>query len=205
MNALPIPLGMVGAPVTSHIENTELRHRVRVLPGDARTVSGPLDTLMTVLGSCISACIRNPHNGFGGMNHFMLPESDTGEWNGVNAAMRYGNYAMEALINAVLKSGCARKDLEIKIFGGANLGFRSSSVGTKNVDFVLDYLKAENLEIAAWDLGGNCGRRVFYRPSTGRVRLLHLKSQTIETVAKEERKYAKALKQEPVSGSVELF
>ena len=99
------------------IENVDLKNRVRVLPGETRTVDVADNVLMTVLGSCVSACIRNPVNGFGGMNHFMLPSSECGTWNGEDAALRYGNFAMEALINEVLKSGCRREDLEIKVFG----------------------------------------------------------------------------------------
>ncbi len=96
-------------------------HAVRVLPGETYTTSRKDEAIVTILGSCVSACIRNPRTGMGGMNHFMLPESATGQWGEeLSAAMRYGNFAMEALINAILKSGCARAELEIKLFGGAN-------------------------------------------------------------------------------------
>ncbi|WP_417671635.1 chemoreceptor glutamine deamidase CheD [Roseibium sp.] len=189
----------------ANLEHTELHNKVRVLPGDARTVSLPEQTLVTVLGSCVAACIRNPWNGFGGMNHFMLPESETGEWNGVNAAMRYGNHAMEALINMVLKSGCARHDLEIKIFGGANLGFHAACVGSKNVEFVKKYLADEGLQVSASDVGGNHGRRLYYRPSTGVVRQLYIRTQQATRVAADEQSYAATLNASSVSGSIELF
>ncbi|WP_417688310.1 chemoreceptor glutamine deamidase CheD [Roseibium sp.] len=190
---------------TPNLEHTAHHKKVRVLPGETRTVTDPEHTLVTILGSCVSVCIRNPWTGFGGMNHFMLPQSDTGEWNGVNAAMRYGNYAMEALINEVLKRGCARKDLEIKVFGGANLGFHTASVGTKNVEFVSRYLREEGLSIAASDVGGSHGRRLYYRPSTGVVRQLYLRTNQDNRVAAEEQTYAKTVNSAPVSGSIELF
>src|SRR5262249_31142777 len=110
------------APVSSPVKRFDKRagaHMVRLLPGAYYVTDAVDEMIATVLSSCISACVRNPHTGYGGMNHFMLPESDSGEWNGVSAALRYGNYAMEALINDVLRSGCARRDLEIKLFGGA--------------------------------------------------------------------------------------
>ncbi len=84
---------------------------VRVLPGEAYVTARPDEMIVTVLGSCVAACIRNPAKGFGGLNHFMLPESESGIWNGASAALRYGNHAMEVLINEVLKSGCRRQDL----------------------------------------------------------------------------------------------
>jgi len=192
-------------PADAQIEQTALYHKVRVLPGDTRTVSEPEQTLVTILGSCISACIRNPRTGFGGMNHFMLPQSDTGQWNGASAALRYGNFAMEALINMVLKSGCSRQELEIKIFGGANLGFHSARVGTKNVDFVRQYLRTEGLAVSASDVGGNHGRRIYYRPSTGVVRQLYIRTNQEARVASEELNYAETLKTETASGSIELF
>ena len=188
-----------------NLEKTALQHKVRVLPGDARTVSEPEHTLVTVLGSCVSACIRNPRNGFGGMNHFMLPQSQTGDWNGASATLRYGNYAMEALINMVLKSGCKRSELEIKIFGGANLGLKSMCVGTKNVEFVRAYLKTEGLSVVASDVGGNHGRRLYYRPSTGVVRQYYVRTNQVSNVIDEERSYAASINAETVSGSIELF
>ncbi|MBO0346540.1 chemoreceptor glutamine deamidase CheD [Roseibium limicola] len=198
------PIAEARAPEPK-LEDVDLANRVRVLPGETRSVVHEDYILMTVLGSCVSACIRDPRTGFGGMNHFMLPESETGEWNGEEAALRYGNYAMEALINEILKTGCRREDLEIKVFGGANLGFHNASVGEKNSDFVLGYLEAEGLHLTAFDLGGNHGRRLFYKPSTGVVRQFYIRTDQHRKVARQERDYAKALVSNAPSGSVELF
>ena len=178
---------------------------VRVLPGDFYVTGSATETVVTILGSCVAACIRNPFNGFGGMNHFMLPESHSGDWNGISSAMRYGNFAMETLINSVLKSGCRRIDLEIKLFGGANLNSGPSMVGSKNATFARDYLAAEGLRVAAEDLGGPWGRRIHYTPATGKVQRLLLQDQSIRGLAAEEARYGTGLLSAPITGDVELF
>jgi chemotaxis protein CheD len=179
-------------------------HMVRVLPGEYYTTGTDEEMIVTVLGSCVAACIRDPRTGYGGMNHFMLPESSSGDWNGSNASMRYGNYAMEALINDILKSGCLRQDLEIKLFGGANVAGQSN-VGSKNADFALSYLEAEGLRVVAQDLGGMHGRRIHYVPSTGKVQRVLLKRAADVAVVEEERQYQSKLKTAPVEGDIELF
>ena len=178
---------------------------IRVLPGDYYVTGDPSATIITVLGSCVAACIRNPATGFGGLNHFMLPESETEEWNGASAALRYGNFAMEALINAVLKSGCSRGDLEVKLFGGAAMHGRSSDVGRKNGAFARSYLEAENIRVLAADLGGDHGRRIEYRPATGKVQRLMLRDRDLASLASEETKYRSSLTRKPVSGDIDLF
>jgi len=179
-------------------------HMVRVLPGEYYTTRTDGEMVVTVLGSCVAACIRDPRAGYGGMNHFMLPESTSGDWNGSNASMRYGNYAMEALINDVLKSGCSRQDLEIKLFGGANVAGQSN-VGTKNAAFALRYLENEGLRVMAQDLGGMHGRRIHYVPSTGKVQRVLLKRAADVAVIEEERQYQSKLHSAPVEGTIELF
>ena len=181
-------------------------HTIRVLPGETYATARKDEVIVTVLGSCVSACIRDPRSGLGGMNHFMLPESATGQWGeGLSAAMRYGNFAMEALINAILKSGCARSDLEIKLFGGASFTSGPSMIGQKNRDFALRYLKEEGLRVVAMDLGGAFGRRIHYHPATGKVARLFLKGAGKDEVAEEERRYGANLRKMPVDGGVQLF
>lgn len=178
---------------------------VRVLPGEAYVTARAEEIIVTVLGSCVAACIRNPATGFGGLNHFMLPESDSGIWNGASAALRYGNYAMEVLINEVLKSGCERRDLEIKLFGGADLTDGPTLIGSSNVSFVLDYLNAEGLAIASADLGGCYGRRIHYNPSTGVVHRLLLGTATHPEFVDEEHSFRDRLAKTKVEGEVDLF
>ncbi len=181
-------------------------HAVRILPGEAHTTDKKDEAIVTVLGSCVSACIRDPRSGVGGMNHFMLPESATGQWGEqLSAAMRYGNFAMEALINAVLRLGACRESLEIKLFGGANFTAGTTRIGDKNADFALKYLQNEGLRVAAADLGGILGRRIEYHPATGKVARLFLRGTGKDQVAEEERRYGATLRTEPVDGGVQLF
>ncbi len=178
---------------------------VRVMPGGFYATGKVDELIVTVLGSCVAACIRNPFNGFGGMNHFMLPESTSGDWNGSSLALRYGNFAMEALINTILKSGCRRQDLEIKMFGGANLTDGPSMVGSKNVEFARDYLAAEGLKISSEDLGGISGRRIHYNPTTGKVQRLLLQTKSQQFISDSEEKYKKIINTNVIDGGIELF
>jgi len=179
---------------------------VKMFPGEFYVTNKPDEMIVTVLGSCVSACIRDPFIGVGGMNHFMLAQHTSGAWGSDLRSARFGNFAMEKLINELLKAGCARERLEVKVFGGGNVTDTSNAVGTENAEFVLRYLQAEGLRCAAQDLGGEQPRRIHYYPATGRVvrRLLGL-SETYD-VKNEESDYGKRLTAEKsTGGDIELF
>lgn len=182
----------------------------KIMPGEFY-VSRAGEMIVTVLGSCVSACIRDKHLGIGGMNHFMLPqesEYSSDQWGSqASHASRYGNWAMEYLINAILKLGGTRRNLEIKIFGGGNVMRNMSDVGARNVEFVKRYLYEENFEIAAQDVGNIYPRKVLYFPDTGAVKVRKLIEVQNDTLIERERQYGRGLvqKAEPDTGSVELF
>lgn len=178
---------------------------VRVLPGEHYVTDSPDEMIVTVLGSCISACIRDPETGIGGMNHFMLPTSDTGQWGDVSAAMRYGNYAMEVLINDLMRRGARRQTLEIKVFGGAHVGVMNSDVGEKNIRFVKSYLADEGFRPAAADVGGSNPRRIHYFPADGKVKRLALKQIEGTELRHQEQAYRSSIRGADVGGDVELF
>lgn len=180
---------------------------VKVFPGDHYVTADADEMLVTILGSCVTACIRDPLIGVGGMNHFMLPESagSGSDWDTASASMRYGNVAMERLINDILKRGGARDRLEIKVFGGGNVMNGTTNIGHRNAEFVEEYLQAEGLPIAARHLRGNLPRRVHYFPATGKVMLLELQRSEQEEVVRSEVSYKHKIQVEPESGSVELF
>ncbi|WP_025898839.1 hypothetical protein [Sneathiella glossodoripedis] len=180
---------------------------IRVLPGEHYVTSDPSqEVIVTILGSCVAACIRDPHTGFGGMNHFMLPQSDTGNWGSVNANMRYGNFAMETLINEVLKTGCPRERLEVKLFGGANVTTAKVLVGDLNSKFALNYLKYEGFAAKSYDLGGDIPRRIHFYPDTGKVDRLLLRRKDDSKYLREEIEYQNSLPSKAqVSGKIDLF
>ena len=174
---------------------------VKLLPGEYYATGDDV-MLVTVLGSCVAACIRDPERGVGGMNHFLLPHA--ADQDGA-AAARYGSYAMEMLINALLKQGARRDALEAKVFGGANVvrSMVSSRVGQDNADFVMDYLNIEGIPVLAADLGGTRPRRVHYFPRTGQV-MVRVLNEIIsdEVVVAEQHLDDEAAH---VHGQVELF
>jgi chemotaxis protein CheD len=180
----------------------------KLLPGDFYVTTHD-EVLDTVLGSCVSACIRNPRLGIGGMNHFMLPRpSGNGHdtWDGdAGRATRYGSASMEQLINRILKAGGSRADLEVKIFGGGRVLKTLTDVGDHNVTFVREFLKQEGLRVSSEDVGDTCPRHVQYFPMSGRVRVRHLTSSHGKDVASHEQKYLKVLVEKPVVGEIDLF
>jgi chemotaxis protein CheD len=197
--------GVSAAATHRFYDNDSGAWNVKVFPGEFYVTSRPDEVLVTVLGSCVAACIRDPHKGIGGMNHFMLPQSESGAWNGDMQSTRFGNFAMEKLINELLKAGCARETLEIKIFGGANVTETSSAIGTANAEFALRYLEAEGLRCVAQDLGGRLPRRIHYSPSTGKVTRRLLGGSESFAVMREENEYASRLLQRVPAGEIELF
>lgn len=178
----------------------------KILPGEYY-VSARNMLLVTVLGSCVSACIRDPKTGIGGMNHFMLPEGCGDQHNILSNSARYGGYAMEVLINQLVKLGANRGRLEAKVFGGAAVlrGFTTVQVGEMNSEFVLEYLHTERIRIVAQDLLDVYPRKVYYFPATGRAMVRKLKTVHNNTIVDRERDYGQRLKSAPIVGDVELF
>jgi chemotaxis protein CheD len=182
------------------------RWTVKILPGEYYVTRGE-EAITTVLGSCISACIRDPVKGIGGMNHFMLPEdhSSPESRSPVVLATRYGTNAMESLINDVLKLGGLRERLEIKVFGGGRVLASMTDIGARNIEFVRNYLQIEGLRANAEDVGGEQPRKVVYFPTEGRVRVRKLRPIENRGVSDRERLYMDSLGSKEDGGDIELF
>ena len=180
---------------------------VKVLPGEHYVSTAGQEMIVTVLGSCVAACVWDERLKIGGMNHFMLP--DSGSDVPVDKAMRYGNYAMEALFNDLMRRGARRDSLEIKVFGGGNvlssMGSSSVPIGDRNSVYVRRYLADEGYKIAAEDLGGIHPRRIHFFPRMGKVIRLFLKKDVERAVVSREMTYRTKLQDVPVEGDVELF
>ena len=177
----------------------------KLLPGEYY-VTQEERVLVTVLGSCVSACLRDATNGIGGMNHFMLPESATDAGH-LGTAARYGVHAMELLINNLLKMGARRQHFEAKVFGGGNVmrSLNHANVGHRNAEFVIDYLANEKIRVAARDLEDVFPRKVYFYPHTGVVRVKKLRELANETVFAREVDYGSRIKTQDKGGEVELF
>lgn len=193
--------------INRYWDKTHDMHAAKLLPGEYYvSLSGEM--IVTVLGSCVSACIRDRVFGIGGMNHFMLPigaegGSSNSAWN--SAATRYGNFAMEALINDILKSGGRRENLEVKIFGGGAVLDNMTNVGQQNIAFVREFIQMEGLELLAEDVGDIYPRKVHYFPQSGRVRMKKLRSMHNRTIVERETSYMDSLGANPIEGEIDLF
>ncbi|EMH3287382.1 TPA: chemoreceptor glutamine deamidase CheD, partial [Burkholderia multivorans] len=151
---------------------------VKLLPNEFYTTADDM-VLTTVLGSCVAACLHDPFAGIGGMNHFMLPDDGADAGAPASESMRYGAYAMEVLINELIKAGARRDRFEAKVFGGAAVlaGMTTINIGDRNADFVRRYLALERIRITAEDLQGVHPRKVAFMPHTGRAMVKKLRLQ----------------------------
>jgi len=181
----------------------------KILPGEFY-VSNSAELICTTLGSCVSACVWDPEGQIGGMNHFMLPETeraaDAVGWSELpSSATRYGNYAMEHLINEIIKHGGHRKRLQAKVFGGSSLLGSNLNIGRGNIEFVLSYLQTDRIPIVASDLGDRHPRKLMFDPLSGRARVKLLRKLSNDTISSRESDYQQSINHQPVEGNIELF
>jgi chemotaxis protein CheD len=180
---------------------------INIQAGDCY-VTDENEVITTVLGSCIAACIRDKRICMGGMNHFMLPAaSDTFESADLSYGMRYGTYAMEYLINEILRRGGRRETLEVKLFGGASVMATLSDIGRRNIEFVRDFLRTEGYHVVSEDLGDVFPRRVKYFPTTGRAMVKRMQPAVVREIADLEQAHMQSIRAEeqPVKADIELF
>lgn len=204
-------------PGFSHINRYwDKRHHAyaaKIAPGEFYVTSGE-EIIVTTLGSCISACIWDTKTGVGGMNHFMLPSKNAYNTQKMDKkdffdqeSTRYGNWAMEYLINEILKNGGSREDLKAKLFGGGKVlnGMNQYDVGDNNIQFIKRFVALEKLNVVAQDLGGVCPRKVLFYPCTGKAKVRKLTKVKNNTIATREKQYSTALAKSTSVGEVELF
>lgn len=181
----------------------------KILPGEYY-VTANNEAIVTVLGSCVSACIRDKVFGIGGMNHFMLPinrSMSNAEVASMSNAARYGNFAMEKMINDILKHGGTRENLEVKIFGGGRVlkNMQSLDIGNGNIKFVREYIETEQLFLVGEDVGDIFPRKVIYFPLTGKVKVKKLRQMHNRTIIERESSYMSSLDVKPAESDIELF
>ncbi|MDQ3259601.1 MAG: chemoreceptor glutamine deamidase CheD [Pseudomonadota bacterium] len=175
----------------------------KILPGEYYVTKRNM-LIVTVLGSCVSTCMRDPDNLIGGMNHFMLPQHGGDAKSLISMSARYGAYAMEVLINQLLSLGAKRDRLEAKVFGGGRVLAGMTDVGQRNAEFVREYLRHERIKISAQDLGNTYPRKVYFFPQTGKVLVKQLRTLHNDTIYNREKYYAAQLEAVAVTGA-DLF
>lgn len=206
----PLPKALRGfSSIRRYWDKDYQCYAAKILPGEYY-VTSHREIIVTSLGSCISACIRDKVFGIGGMNHFMLPSNyrDTeNSWQNRkdNLANRYGNYAMENLVNDILKNGGRKENLEVKIFGGGKILAKMTDVGARNISFIEEYIKTEQLNLVAKDLGSQYPRRVIYDPITGKAKVRKLKALKTDGIIERETRYLQNIQESTVTGDIELF
>lgn len=188
----------------------ENRFFARVLPGEFYATNAD-ELIYTTVGSCVAVCIRDVTLDLGGMNHFMLPcptidAPDYWETTLVNKATRYGSFAMERLINTLIGYGAQRRNMEIKMFGGANVISARIDIGERNIMFARSYMRTEHLRIQAQDLGGSAARKIIYDVKTGEARVkLIADSRNKHLVASREDALIYEVEHTPYEGSIGIF
>lgn len=185
--------------VRRYYDVTNRCYSAKILPGEFY-VTNKSEMITTVLGSCVSACIYDMQNNYGGMNHFMLPGTDHED-----SSARYGLFAMENLINEILKLGCRKENLRAKLFGGGQIIANMTDVGQKNISFAKKFLFAEGIPLESSDLGLSFPRKVNFFPSTGKVMVKRLQTVKNTTIEDREILYMQKLAKGDISGEIDLF
>lgn len=183
------------------------REAAKILPGEYYA-SGRGILMVTVLGSCVAVCLRDAVNGVAGINHFMLPDGRADSAHPLlGLPTRYGAFAMEALLNDMLKLGAERRYVEAKVFGGGDVlhGLGAVNVGQRNAEFIGRYLHEEGIPVQAEDLRGSLPRKVYFFTDSGTVKVKRLHTLHNDTILQRELAYRAHLTRDNIEGSVELF
>ncbi len=201
-----VQVGIIGEGVKRYFDHNLEMTVVKLMTGDCYVTSESGEMLVTILGSCISVCMRDPVAGIGGMNHILLPGENMDKQKGdAGYSNRFGAFAMEELINGILRLGGKKERLEIKAFGGGNVIKNSAMIGSKNIEFVERFLKNEGLKIVSKDVGGTAPRRIHYFPDTGKVMCRTLKRKEDMAIVESEKKYQSKICKKDTQGDAELF
>lgn len=142
---------------------TEIKGRHFLMQGRCFITNKIEQSVVTVLGSCVSACIWDPVSGIGGMNHFMLPSGKRER----NA--EYGDYAMPLLLSSLLKHGGRVENLQATLFGGNRTMVSNNNIGQKNMDFASEYLSSRHIPFEMPTLQMDGSTKLEFWPASGRV------------------------------------
>ena len=197
--------------MNTHFDSHFNKQIITILPGEFYSTDKPV-LISTVLGSCISIALYDPDLKLGGLNHFMLPTTNRTQEISIEEQGRYGDFAMELLLNDMFKKGAKKENLKAKVFGGGNVlddgGFHKNRTGLNNISFALEYLQTENIPIIANDTGGIFPRKIFYDPQTSKIFLKRIQRSdlTLKFICTREAAYKEEIQQqETKAGSITWF
>ncbi len=191
--------------------NAKFQRAVSTLHPGEYAVSTEGQVIGTVLGSCIAVALYDRRRKIAGMNHFMLPGQVRPESFIQSESGKYGMFAMELLINEMIKHGSARTDMVAKVFGGGHVlrgkdaGVPLSSVAQSNIDFAFSYLETEGIRVEASDVGGTTARKIFLFPEDFRILLKRITGTLVTSVEREEAEYFKTIREKRKKSDVTLF
>jgi chemotaxis protein CheD len=201
----PPPIPLVHGRASKYLDRHFNRQAMKILPGEFYATAED-EVIVTVLGSCVAACLLDPIAMVGGMNHFMLPVRPGERDKDAFFAARYGAAAMEYLINNLLHLGAQRDRLVAKAFGGACvLKNMTTDIGGQNIDFVREFLRNEDIPIWTEDMGGVHPRKVYFFPHTGQVLVKQMTKTHNDTVYTREISYLQEFTRAAMAGDMELF
>lgn len=189
-----------------YYDNYFANYAVKILPGEFYATND--DTIIvTVLGSCVAVCLYDAVRNVRGMNHFLLPNDETAHEALIPESARYGCFAMELLINEMIKLGAEKRHLTAKVFGGGNVmkGFIQNNVGERNVEFTFDYLKKEHIPVLASDVLNSYPRKVYFSADNGIVNVKKIRSLNNTTILDRESEYKLRLRQSTMANDIDLF
>jgi chemotaxis protein CheD len=156
-------------------------------PGESRIVSGP-SVLKTVLGSCVGITFHVPRLNASALCHPMLPThaSRSPVRSDPVSARRYVDYVIRELAQEFDALGARRAEVEVKVFGGADVlasSRKAATVGTMNAETALRVLKEEGFTVIASRLGGTRGIFIEFNTRTGEVLLRQLSRMDPDALA----------------------
>ena len=162
-------------------------NKVFLLPGEYMVSKQP-HLISTLLGSCVAVCLYHPQHHFGGINHYMLPTSANKERNG-----KYGDYAINLLLQFMERACGSLSGVEAMIFGGANvIGSISTgsgpTIGGRNIALAQELMKKNGIKVTKEQVGGTAGLKIFYQNWDNQVRVETMNSRNMSDslIVKEE-------------------
>jgi len=143
--------------------------------------------IRTILGSCVSITLWHPETCMGGMSHFLLPtRGHAVKRNELDG--RYGDEALQLMIDDLRARGVEPQECQAKIFGGGNMfpgqGHDSGiKVGQRNGLAARDLLQLRGIATVKESLFGIGHRQIIFDLSRGDVWARQVKPSVLELEA----------------------